>query len=440
MSVSPPDIVIVGLGPGPVDGRTLAAQRALEEATRIFVRSHDGVDTSDLGNLAATVVDLEDMRQPDNAEGGRWGLAVEAVCEAATAGPVVVAIPGHPRVGEGLVDLLVRSAEEQNLGVEIIDGVSAIDVIASALGIDLVQSGVQLANGRVVAHLVDQEPYEGGLLALSPLRPMLFTHVYDTGVCQAIHRVLAPHLPEDYSVTIVENAGSPEEVIRELSLAGLSREQGGPLVALWVPASDEFGAAVTDPRAMQRITARLRRPDGCPWDRKQTHESLAKNFVDEVYEVVDAIESGDPASIAEELGDLFLLIMMEAQIGHEAGTFSIEDVYAGIARKIVGRHPHVFGEAVVESDSDLSGVWAAAKEREKAEGRKHGGKDVDGEPFSMPALTRASRVLGKHPVAADNNTPEFLRIVGEMVARGEDPDAILKQQLRDHISRQSTAS
>ena len=437
-SIDSSRITIVGLGPGPLTGRTLTAQQSLQTANRIFFRSHDGVDASDLGYLPATVVDLEELRRPDDAEGGRWGEAVSAVLAAATREPVVVAIPGHPCVGEGLVGLLISRAAEQGLGTAVVDGISALDVIATALGVDLVQSGAQVANGRVVAHLAEEHPFEGGLLALSPLRPMLFTHVYDAGVCRSIHHLLTPLLPDDYPVRVVDRAGLAAEEIREIRLSELPREPGGPLVALWIPASDEFGAAVSDPRAMQRITARLRRPDGCPWDRKQTHESLARNFVDEVYEVVDAIESGDPAAVAEELGDLFLLIMMQAQIGHEAGTFSIEDVYAGIARKIVGRHTHVFGAAVVESDADLSGVWAAAKEREQAEGRKHGGKDVDGEPFSMPALTRASRILAKHPVVVGDNAPEFLRIVGEIVARGEDPDAILKQQLRDHVSQTTT--
>jgi MazG family protein len=185
---------------------------------------------------------------------------------------------------------------------------------------------------------------------------------------------------------------------------------------------------------MHRIVARLRRSDGCPWDRKQTNQSLAKSLVDEVYEAVDAIERGDAANLAEELGDLYLLILMHAQIAHEAGAFSMEDVYAGITRKIVGRHPHVFGEAVVNTDADLAGIWNEAKAREKADGTKSGGKDVDGEPFSMPALTRASRVLKKHPVAESDDPPELLRVVAEIVARGEDPDAVLRQQLRDLLA------
>jgi uncharacterized protein YabN with tetrapyrrole methylase and pyrophosphatase domain len=270
-------------------------------------------------------------------------------------------------------------------------------------------------------------------LAVSPLRPLTVqVDVDDQQAFLSISRFLSEHLGSPDAVVTVRRANGAETIrLSELDFSP------GPIETIDVPASDEFGTAVRDPRAMQRITARLRRPDGCPWDRKQTHHSLAGNFVDEVYEVVDAIDSGDPAAIAEELGDLFLLIMMEAQIGHEAGTFSIEDVYAGIARKIVGRHPHVFGEAVVNTDADLSGVWAAAKAQEQAEGRKHGGKDIDGEPFSMPALTRAARVLRKHPVPSDEQVPELLRVVSDLVARGEDPDAMLKQQLRDHISCQT---
>ncbi len=313
------------------------------------------------------------------------------------------------------------------------------------LGINLFEDPGQTIWSEEIVAAEEAFPFEGGMLALTPLRSLVIEYSADTKPSDptdprpwahshgpVITRFLTRHLGSaDVEVGIQDADGAEWRPVREIP------DRAWP-IRIFVPASDEFGSAARDPRAMQRITARLRRPDGCPWDRKQTHESLAKNFVDEVYEVVDAIESGDPASIAEELGDLFLLIMMQAQIGHEAGTFSIEDVYAGIARKIVGRHPHVFGEAVVETDADLSGVWAAAKEREQKEGRKHGGKDVDGEPFSMPALTRATRILAKSPVADNDNTPEFLRIVGEIVARGEDPDAILKQQLRDYVSQGMT--
>jgi tetrapyrrole methylase family protein/MazG family protein len=160
-------------------------------------------------------------------------------------------------------------------------------------------------------------------------------------------------------------------------------------------------------------------------------------MIDEVYEIVDAIDRGDTNNLAEELGDMFLLILMQAQIAHEAGEFSIEDVYSRIATKIVGRHPHVFGEEFAGDAEDVVGIWARVKAREKAGKGESGGKDVDGEPFSMPALTRATRVLRKHAVAVDDNTPELLAVVARIVASGEDPDEVLRQQLREYVTKNS---
>jgi tetrapyrrole methylase family protein/MazG family protein len=204
-----------------------------------------------------------------------------------------------------------------------------------------------------------------------------------------------------------------------------------------VDAGDEFSHGASDPRAMQRIVAQLRAPDGCPWDRKQDHQSLARNMVDEVYEVVDAIDRGDTVNLAEELGDLFLLILMQAQIAHEHGDFSIEDVYEGIARKIVGRHPHVFGAAAAANADDVVGIWQQVKARERAESGKTSGKDLDGEPFSMPALTRAFRVLKKHPLTVGEDAPPLLREVAAIVESGGDPDTVLRAQLRHHVTNHS---
>src|SRR5699024_3871120 len=123
-----------------------------------------------------------------------------------------------------------------------------------------------------------------------------------------------------------------------ITLTELADHPGGPMLAIYVPPLEVLDAT-RDPCTPQHIVARLRRPDGCPWDRKQDHTSLRDSIIDEAYEVVDAIDAGDDANLAEELGDLLLLIMMHAQIAEEAGTFTLEDVYDGISRKIVRRHP-----------------------------------------------------------------------------------------------------
>ena len=114
---------------------------------------------------------------------------------------------------------------------------------------------------------------------------------------------------------------------------------------------------------MPWIAARLRQPDGCPWDREQTHESLRKHLLEEAYEVYDALGDGATPDLAGELGDLLLQVVLHAQLAAEAGVFDLADVQAAIAAKIVRRHPHVFGEAEVRTAADVNRQW----ERIKAE-------------------------------------------------------------------------
>ena len=124
--------------------------------------------------------------------------------------------------------------------------------------------------------------------------------------------------------------------------------------------------AVAGPWAMPWISARLREPDGCPWDREQTHASLRKHLLEEAYEVYDALEAGATPELAGELGDLWLQIVLHAQLAAEAGVFDLADVQAAIASKIVRRHPHVFGDAVVHTASDVNRQWERIKADERA--------------------------------------------------------------------------
>jgi tetrapyrrole methylase family protein/MazG family protein len=125
-------------------------------------------------------------------------------------------------------------------------------------------------------------------------------------------------------------------------------------------------SAFAGPWAMPFISARLRRPDGCPWDREQTHASLRKHLLEEAYEVYDALEQGATPALAEELGDLLLQVVLHAQLAAEAGVFDLADVQAAIGRKIVRRHPHVFGDAVARTAADVNRQWERIKADERA--------------------------------------------------------------------------
>jgi len=152
--------------------------------------------------------------------------------------------------------------------------------------------------------------------------------------------------------------GGSDTTVGELTVADLAAPLYLP------PVAAELAAA--GPWSMPYISDRLRRPDGCPWDREQTHDSLRKHLLEETYEVYDALEHGATPALAEELGDLLLQVVLHAQLAAEAGVFDLADVQASIARKIVRRHPHVFGDAVAETASDVQRQWERIKAVERA--------------------------------------------------------------------------
>lgn len=148
---------------------------------------------------------------------------------------------------------------------------------------------------------------------------------------------------------------------------------------------------------------RLRQPDGCPWDRKQTHASIAKNMVEEAYEAVDCIEADDAEHLCEELGDVLMQVLLHAQIAADAGEFTIDDVARGLNEKLIRRHPHVFGEHGAASDADeVLGIWDAVKLAEKAgrdakaaQANERPAGLLDGVPRALPALMEAQKVSRK---------------------------------------------
>ena len=191
--------------------------------------------------------------------------------------------------------------------------------------------------------------------------------------------------------------------------------------------------AFASPWALPWISYRLRQPDGCPWDREQTHASLKKHLLEETYEVYDALDGGATLDLAGELGDLYLQIVLHAQLASEAGVFDMTDVYEAISRKIVRRHPHVFGEAHVETASDVNRQWEQIKrvEREDAALRASGSaaetgakggatapepevrSALDGISRSMPALA-AAQEMQERAAHLGYDWPEIVGVIDKV--------------------------
>jgi len=144
---------------------------------------------------------------------------------------------------------------------------------------------------------------------------------------------------------------------------------------------------------LKHIMELLRSPEGCPWDKEQTHQSIRRNMLEEAYEVAEAIDENDPAHLKEELGDVLLQVVFHARMAEEAGLFNFDDVVDGIAQKLVFRHPHVFGTVEADNTDQALNTWDAQKQVEKDQ--KTAGDTLDAVARSLPALMRAEKIQAK---------------------------------------------
>ena len=368
-------ITVVGLGPGPYDLLTREAALILQQAPRVLVRTARHPTLSEFPpSIKWESLDYVYDRH-ESYENLYQDLAREVMAVASKDGEAIYAVPGDPSVAEDSVRELLRLAKEQDVEVRVAPGVSFVEVTLSAAGVTAT-GGLQLLDAQHVA-------------SANPLLDLLVYQVEDPLVASDVKLELLRRYPADHSIMLVQAAGVPQQqVVRSVPLHDLDRQPGvDHLTAVFVPASmPEQALGSFD--SLVRIVARLRAPDGCPWDREQTHATLKPYVVEEAYEVVEAIDGGEPATLSEELGDLLLQVLLHAQVADEAGNFDITDVVAGIGAKMIQRHPHVFGDVAVSSSKEVLANWEALKKKERAAGESM----FAGVPVSLPALQAAQRI------------------------------------------------
>jgi len=222
--------------------------------------------------------------------------------------------------------------------------------------------------------------------SFSPSAAVIVMQVNSSSLAEKLKSILLTVYPPDHPLQLVHDAGMPITDLESLTLGQLDRSQKMEnQTALYIPPLDR-AAAFED---FQEIVAHLRAPNGCPWDREQTHQSLRTPLLEETYETLDAIDRSDPAKMAEEFGDLLLQIVLNAQIAYEAGEFSMVDVLRGINQKIVRRHPHVFGDAQVDGVSGVLKNWEQIKADERKKNGEAGKSLLDGVSVALPALNQA---------------------------------------------------
>lgn len=370
-SVSPM-IAVVGLGPGGAEAIPPNSLDAMRSASSVLLRTgrHPGVETlSSRGIRFGTADDL--YESADAFEAVYSNIASRVIDLARRTGHVAYAVPGHPLFGERSVRQLLNAASEQGIRVEIVGAADFLSATLEAL----------------------QEPFDNHLQVLNaydpegirpdPRAPTIVYQVDCREAASSVKLALMRHYPDEHGVRIV-TYGYP---VVEVPLFELDHAEFTHLTSVFVPPLDL-------PRSpgfygLVEIVAALRGPGGCPWDLKQTHQSLKTHLVEETYEVLAAIDSGDPDKLCEELGDFLLQALMHAQIDNEQGLYDIEDVIRNQSDKLLRRHPHVFGGLDVAGVEDVLQNWDRIKSEEKGGAPRSA---LEGVPDALPALLRAYEV------------------------------------------------
>ncbi len=366
-------ITIVGLGPGDPRHLTREAWEVLSAGREVWLRT---ARHPTIAHLPAHLAlhSFDDLYESAQDFAQVYQAIAERVLELGRRPEgVIYAVPGHPLVGEATVRQVLQTAQGAGLPVRVVEGLSFVEVALTALGLDALDPGLQIYDGIEIATL--HHP------PLNPDLPALIGQVYSRRLAGDLKLTLMNQYPDEHPVTLIFAAGTDAQRLVRLPLYELDRQEVDHLTTLYVPPLPP----VSSFEGFQETVAHLRAPDGCPWDREQTHESLRSNLLEEAYEVAAAIDAGDMERLREELGDLLLQIVLHAQMATEAGEFRMADVIAAIDRKLKRRHPHVWGGQRVNNAQEVLSRWEHLKQEERA-GK---GSLLDGVPQAVPALLQA---------------------------------------------------
>jgi tetrapyrrole methylase family protein/MazG family protein len=375
------EITIVGLGPGSFGLITVETLERLKTAKTLLLRTakHPTVAEIVTRGISFTSYDYvyEEKASFDEVY---TTIANDCIKRAAAGDKVVYAVPGSPLVAERTVTLIRNLATEQGIGLTIMPGMSFLEVLYTRLAIDPIE-------GVTVLDAADLPSLPSELMTA-----LVVTQVYNTHVASDAKLALMEYYPDDYEIMVVNKLGLSNEQILSVPLFELDRVPNiDHLTSVFIPRRPKTSSRFSlDP--IVEVMAKLRSKEGCVWDIEQTHSSLRRYMVEEVYEVLEAIDLEKGDGLCEELGDLLLQIVFHARIAEESNLFSMQQVIDGVTEKMVRRHPHVFGDITVRDAGEVVLNWDAIKKGEYGDERS---SVLDGIPKGLPSLMRAYKLQGK---------------------------------------------
>jgi tetrapyrrole methylase family protein / MazG family protein len=374
-----PGVTLLGLGPGNPDHLTRQAWQVLERSSEIWLRTRKHPVVQELSG-SIQLFSFDDLYETSSDFQEVYASIVEKVLELGRRSEgVVYAVPGHPFVAEATAPEIARRARMEGIPLRVVEGLSFLEPVFTALGLDPFP-GTALVDALELA--TQQVP------SFPPSMPAVIAQIHSRSVASDVKLTLNSLYPDDHPVRLVHAAGTPTQSIEAVPLYKIDRSRKiGLLSALYLPPLDSQSSF----ESFLEVIARLRAPDGCPWDREQTHLSLRRYLLEEAFEALEALDEQDSLALAEELGDLLLQVLLHAQIASENGDFNMSDVLRFVNQKIVRRHPHVFGDVVAADSGVVLKNWERLKAEERlAKGNAEAGL-LDSVAKALPALVQAEQ-------------------------------------------------
>ncbi len=374
-------ITIIGLGPGGAELMTQQTWQWLNQIEEVYLR------TAQHPALAGFPKSLKIhsfdyvYNQHEKFEDVYAEIVEQVIGHGKSKGSVTYAVPGHPFVAEATTPKILERAALEGISVRVFEAVSFMEPIFSSLSLDPFPKLV-LMDALEIA--------DGNFPQFPPNQPVLIAQVYSRMVAAEVKQTLMEVFPDEHPVKLIHAAGTEKQIVENLQLYEIDRNKNiGILTSLFVEPLHK-GSSFEE---LQELIARLRAPDGCPWDREQDHQSLRKHLLSETYETLAALDENNPDHLCEELGDLLLQVVLHAQIANEYGEFRMSDILKGIHDKLIRRHPHVFGETEVDGVDNVLANWdnIKASEREKNAKRTENGY-LSGVPSDMPSLSQSQEI------------------------------------------------
>lgn len=380
-------IEVIGLGSGRAEDLEPSILEKMKQVGTVYIRTTDFPLVSYIEAYGIKVHSFDSVYESHQQfEEVYEGITARLISLAKENGTVLYAVPGHPRVAERTVPLLLEAGKREQIDVRVYGGHSFLDQVFHAFGFDPIEGFLLIDGTSFKDHMLNTSVHT------------VIAQVYDRLTASDVKLTLMQCYPDEYPVWVGSYLGTEQQSMRTMALYEIDQTEE------WNNFSLLYLAPATDDTIHYRrfsyvkdIVTTLRSPEGCPWDREQTHESIRKNLIEETYEVLEAIDLEDLDGLQEELGDLLLQILLHSEMAAEAGYFDVNDVIYSLSEKLIRRHPHVFGENKASDANEALQNWQEMKKREKSEKGLDETREslLSGIPRDLPAILTAYKLQKK---------------------------------------------